>query len=220
MTRTLQLFLICLTASTSIATAFTPTVAASNHPFVRLQSPTPLCNKPTAALTIRGGGSQLGSGLGEAWAAYSEALDANPLAIKSVTAFVILGAADLAGQALENARKEEGEEASPVDLARVARFAIFGLVLQAPWNHFYYNILDGVLPPTADPFTATTGIKTVIDQFVQAPIFTVLIFAFLGILEGKAVSDIQNQLKNDYKDTIVANCKWNATCNYRIDNSY
>jgi Mpv17 / PMP22 family len=45
----------------------------------------------------------------------------------------------------------------------------------------------------------------------QAPIFTVLIFAFLGALEGKSFEDIKQQLKNDYPDTIVANCKLVST---------
>jgi peroxisomal membrane protein 2 len=81
-------------------------------------------------------------------------------------------------------------------------------VLQAPWNHFYYQILDGALPPTPEPFTPTTGIKTFIDQFIQAPIFTVLIFAFLGFLEGKNAEEIKMQLKNDYPDTMIANCKY------------
>ena len=94
-----------------------------------------------------------------------------------------------------------------MDLARVFRFAFFGLVLQAPWNHFYYLLLDGALPPTDDPFTTTTGIKVVIDQFVQAPIFTILIFYFLGILEGKTLDSVKQQLDNDYKDTMIANCK-------------
>lgn len=105
----------------------------------------------------------------EAWGAYNEALEANPLLVKSVTAGVILGAADLAGQALEKSRKSsvEKDEEEGIDVARAVRFAVFGLVLQAPWNHFYYLLLDGKIPPTEDPFTSTNAIKVVIDQFVQ-----------------------------------------------------
>uniref|UniRef100_A0A7R9W596 Peroxisomal membrane protein MPV17 n=1 Tax=Pseudictyota dubia TaxID=2749911 RepID=A0A7R9W596_9STRA len=140
-----------------------------------------------------------------AWAAYNDALEANPLVTKSITAGVILGSADFAGQAIERATKEDSE--GSVDLARAARFAVFGLVLQAPWNHFYYLLLDGVLPPTVEPWTTTTGVKVVIDQFVQAPIFTVLIFIFLGLLEGKTTDAIKSQLDEDYKDTMLANWK-------------
>jgi hypothetical protein len=140
----------------------------------------------------------------ELWTSYNNALETNPLLVKSITAGVILGAADFAGQTLQNSSLEEKKD---IDLGRIARFAIFGLVLQAPWNHFYYQFLDSAIPPTPEPWTSTTAIKTVIDQFVQAPIFTVLIFAFLGFLEGKNTEAIQKQLEDDYKDTMLANCK-------------
>lgn len=145
------------------------------------------------------------SSITEAWDAYNLALENDPLLTKSLTAGLILGAADLSGQALERSQ-DSFDKSLPVDYARVARFAIFGLVLQAPWNHFYYQILDGALPPTEDPFTTTTGIKVVIDQFFQAPIFTVLIFYFLGLLEGKTIDSVKQQLDKDYKDTMIANC--------------
>merc|ERR1740124_1416983 len=63
------------------------------------------------------------------------------------------------------------------------------------------------LPPTVDPLSATTGIKVLIDQFIQAPIFTILIFYFLGILEGKSLDAVKGQLENDYADTMFANWK-------------
>ena len=167
-------------------------------------------------LTVRGqqqihSNSQLNLSPVEAWGAYNDALEASPLLVKSVTASAILGAADLAGQALE-AKQKEGDATADaadteIDWARTARFAFFGLVLQAPWNHFYYNFLDGVLPPTEEPWTPTTGIKVVIDQAVQAPIFTVLIFSFLGFLEGKSLENIKKQLDEDYVDTMFANWK-------------
>ena len=159
------------------------------------------------------------AGFEEAWSSYLSALESDPLLVKSVTAGVILGAADLSGQAIQQALAakaaggggdDDVASSSPppgVDVARFARFAFFGFILQAPWNHYYYQLLDGALPPTADPFTATTGIKVVIDQFVQAPVFTVLIFGFLGLLEGKTTDEIKKQLDEDYVDTMLANWK-------------
>lgn len=161
-----------------------------------------IASRPPSQLALFG--PEVVEDLSNAWTAYNVALETDPLLTKSVTAGVILGAADLAGQALENRMAELDKD---VDWARAARFAFFGFVLQAPWNHFYYIMLDGALPPTPDPLTATTGIKVVIDQFVQAPIFTVLIFGFLGTLEGKSVDDIKRQLEADYTDTMVANWK-------------
>jgi len=156
------------------------------------------------------GGGLLPEAIANAWTSYNVALEQDPLITKSITASVILGAADLTGQAIERNINNEALEQSgavSVDLARAGRFALFGLVLQAPWNHFYYQFLDGALPPTDDPLTFTTGIKVVIDQFLQAPIFTVIIFYFLGLLEGKTLEGVGAQLEKDYKDTMLANWK-------------
>jgi peroxisomal membrane protein 2 len=183
--------------------------------------------------------NNLAGGLEDLWSSYLSALESYPLLVKSITAGVILGAADLSGQALQLQQslllaaeesttttttnqdsntavntsstikngKDIDQGAVVIDIARFARFAFFGFILQAPWNHFYYQFLDGALPPTEDPFTSTTAIKVLIDQFIQAPIFTVIIFAFLGVLEGKSLSDIRRQLDEDYVDTMVANWK-------------
>lgn len=172
----------------------TPNAAESRHPSLK-------------SIRTRGRATRLRLSPVELWNEYNLALEAHPLTVKSVTAGVILGSADLVGQAVESYRKGDTEGQTSVDILRALRFATFGLVLQAPWNHFYYLLLDGQIPPTEEPFTATNGLKVLIDQFIQAPIFTVLIFVFLGVLEGKSQKAIQDQLKNDYKETILANCK-------------
>jgi hypothetical protein len=73
------------------------------------------------------------------WDSYSAALESNPLVVKSITAGVILGAADFTGQALENRQRNQssddgGDDSKnndkAIDFGRAARFAIFGLVLQ------------------------------------------------------------------------------------------
>ena len=147
-------------------------------------------------------------GIAEVWDSYNALLESSPLVTKSLTASVILGSADCAGQFIEKVTaSRQGEKEKELDLARVFRFFIFGLVLQAPWNHYYYLVLDGAIPPTAEPFSQSNIIKIIIDQFVQAPIFTVLIFVFLGALEGKTIEEIQQKLKDDYPETIVNNWK-------------
>jgi len=177
--------------------ASTPNAAESRH----------LSLITSKSIRVRGGATRLRLSPVELWDNYNLALESHPLIVKSVTAGVILGSADLVGQAVESYRKGNTEEQASVDILRALRFATFGLVLQAPWNHFYYLLLDGQIPPTEEPFTVTNGLKVFIDQFIQAPIFTVLIFVFLGILEGKSQQAIQDQLKNDYKETILANWK-------------
>ena len=97
------------------------------------------------------------------WSAYNAALVSDPLITKAITAGVIIGAGDAAAQQIERSRT--GED---FDVTRYLRWAIFGLVLQGPWNHAFYLLLDAALPPTPDPFTLTTLEKVGIDQFIQA----------------------------------------------------
>lgn len=188
--------LLSLVSSVCTTNAFTQNIN-------NLSTPSTFISKKSPSSSLKAIDANI---LTEAWNSYNVALETDPLITKSITAGVILGAADVAGQALENKDSSDGEESS-FDVARAARFAFFGFILQAPWNHFYYSLLDGALPPTEDPFTSTTAIKTFIDQFIQAPIFTVLIFAFLGFLEGKSAEQIKSQLENDYTDTMLANWK-------------
>lgn len=206
----LIVFSLLLTSSIlqQVSLAFTPAAVS----LTGLSSSTPIAAR--RIIVARHQFPDLVSNPVEAWDAYNQALEASPLIVKSVTASIILGSADLAGQALERKRAVvdggsgvNNGSISSIDWARCARFAFFGLVLQAPWNHFYYLLLDGQIPPTEDPFSATNIEKVMIDQFVQAPIFTVLIFVFLGFLEGKNTESIKSQLQKDYKNTMLANCE-------------
>ncbi|CAM9422787.1 unnamed protein product, partial [Laminaria digitata] len=127
---------------------------------------------------------------------------------QSITAGVIFPAADATAQLFDKSKGGEESSASggtSWDFARTLRWLFFGFAVQAPWNHFFYVALDGALPPTPDPLSTTTAIKLVIDQFVQAPIFTIVIFGVLGLLEGKSTADIREQLNQDYKSTMLAN---------------
>mmetsp|Transcript_20225 Transcript_20225/g.37126 ORF Transcript_20225/g.37126 Transcript_20225/m.37126 type:complete len:264 (+) Transcript_20225:127-918(+) len=197
------------------ANAFVPPHPVNQRTLTSLQLPEiPHFSAAAKASSPRSTTSLSVAGFEEAWSSYLSALEADPLLVKSITAGIILGAADLTGQAVQqNMAADDGSSSGDVststgvDIARFVRFAFFGFILQAPWNHFYYQLLDGALPPTDDPFTATTGIKVAIDQFIQAPIFTVIIFGFLGVLEGKSIDEIKKQLDDDYVDTMFANWK-------------
>ncbi|KAG5176600.1 hypothetical protein JKP88DRAFT_159084 [Tribonema minus] len=138
------------------------------------------------------------------WADYQGALEAAPLLTKSITAAVLFSGADLCAQQLERSKAEEPKD---LEFARSARFFALGLFAQAPWNHYFYMYLDKALPPTEEVFTSTTAIKLALDQGVQAPIFTVIIFAFLGLLEGKSLAEVKQKLNESYGSTMIANWK-------------
>lgn len=137
---------------------------------------------------------------------YNSLLISSPLITKSITAGVILGFADLTGQKLENADVAITDKS--LDFNRILRFVVLGLALQAPWNHYYYMMLDGAIPPTPDPLSQTNLFKVVIDQFVQAPIFTAIIFCYLGFAEGNSLNVIvEDKFKKSYWQTLKDNWK-------------
>ena len=136
-----------------------------------------------------------------AWAAYNVELVTHPLVTKAITAGVIIGAGDAAAQVIENSKKTD----SAFDVARYLRWAVFGLVLQGPWNHAFYLLLDQALPPTPDPFTLTTLEKVGIDQFIQAPIFTIIILGFFAVVEGKGLAFAKNQVQTELGGILIKN---------------
>lgn len=143
------------------------------------------------------------------WQAYLQLLDIAPLPTKAVTAAFIIGAADAVAQVVESslaASKNATSEGNlTVDFARVARWSFFGFFLQAPWNHFFYLALDGAIPPTEDPFTSTTAIKVFIDQFLQAPVFTAVIFLFFALAEGRGLAAGKQQVADELFQVLLKN---------------
>jgi hypothetical protein len=98
-----------------------------------------------------GGG---GSCVMRVWGAYYGALGRWPLLIKSITALILMALADFFAQMVEHLHRISYD--SWVDILRMLRFGVFGLV-GAPWTHYYYAWLDRTLPPTPQPWTMTTA---------------------------------------------------------------
>jgi len=156
------------------------------------------------------------------WNSYLSVLDAYPLMTKMITAAIIMGLADFVEQYIEiklipYSQDDESSASDDIkvrlyysamddiDWKRVIRFALFGFLLQAPWTHFFFAKLDELFPPTPNPFSIVTLKKVLIDQLIGSPIFTLLIFIFLGVLEGKSFGTIKNQINNIYGETMIVN---------------
>merc|ERR1712238_543048 len=71
----------------------------------------------------------------QAWTAYNDALQSSPLLVKSLTASVVLGAADLVGQSLEDAKSGDKTD---LDVARTVRFAFLA------WYYRHRGIISTI----------------------------------------------------------------------------
>ena len=173
-----------------------PLTLLPSHPAV-LRPPALLATPPRRAAVAP---SMLDAGA--AWSAYNAALvdPSTALLTKSVTAGVIIGAGDAAAQLVEGSKT-----GAAFDGVRYLRWAIFGLVLQGPWNHAWYLTLDGLLPPTEDPFSLITLEKVGLDQFFQAPIFTMVILCFFALVEGKGLAFAKNQIQEELGAILIKN---------------
>ena len=143
------------------------------------------------------------------WKRYNSALDRNPVLVKSITAFFILGSGDLCAQTFEACLGTGGMDDTDIiriDWPRASRFAAFGL-FGAPWSHYYFHYLDHFLPPTDKPFTRTTLVKVCIDQGIQAPILLALMISILSLLKGEGFSGVRLDISQNYWNSLLANWK-------------
>jgi hypothetical protein len=136
-----------------------------------------------------------------------EAVESHPLLTKSITAAVILGAADLTAQFVEYLRGESAWEGTAApDWPRTLRFAVMGLI-GAPWSHYYFYWLDRYYPPTVEPWTKVTALKVCVDQFIQAPLLLAIMIAALSLMKGLGMIGVKHDLQHTFLGALIANCK-------------
>jgi protein Mpv17 len=133
------------------------------------------------------GGNPLTSALGSFWTKYNSLLDTNPILAKGLTSLVGFSCGDILAQKFIN----KGED---FDVARLLRLASFGLLLHGPTGHYFYGALDGAMPGTG---AVTVATKVAIDQIIWNPIFGSVFFTYIGLTEGKSLSEIKTKLDND-----------------------
>jgi hypothetical protein len=151
---------------------------------------------------------------------YTMALEAHPLAVKSITSAIIAGIGDIGCQAYkrfkfssethsddetststEKQLSHTAETPKSFDWYRCAKFMFLGGCLFAPSVHVWYGMLVRLVPGRS----LTTATKRMaMDQFLFAPILTGVFFSALMVLEGEAAK-ILDKLNQDYWSTLVAN---------------
>mmetsp|Transcript_8366 Transcript_8366/g.20877 ORF Transcript_8366/g.20877 Transcript_8366/m.20877 type:complete len:223 (+) Transcript_8366:370-1038(+) len=128
--------------------------------------------------------------LSRAWQAYLAKLRTDPLVTKSTTAALLSIVSDVV------ARIPFGSSSGPrpkllLPTPMAHEFAI-GLALRGPVVHFWHNLLDLLLPQTT---AATVLAKVALDQLVFAPFFNALYFYAKGVLQGREVGEINEEVR-------------------------
>ena len=89
---------------------------------------------------------------------------------------------------------------APYDYMRTARLASFGLLVHGTSGHFFYKFLDGRFTGTAMKTVAT---KVAVDQTVWNPVFGVMFFSYLNLVEGKSLGDLTAKMKENLPTAVM-----------------
>lgn len=82
--------------------------------------------------------------------------------------------------------------------------ASFGLCVHGPVGHYFYGFLDSQFPGTAAQTVAT---KVLIDQVAWAPIFTIIFFSWVELLQGHGIKQLTDKIKQDLVRGVTASWK-------------
>jgi hypothetical protein len=74
--------------------------------------------------------------------------------------------------------------AAVFDYFRFLRMSLYGLLVDGPVGHYFYQFLDTKIYPEDPKGTRAVLTKTAIDQMIWAPVMTVVFLVFLTTLEG------------------------------------
>ena len=107
---------------------------------------------------------------------YQRVLRDHPVATKAVTSLVGFAIGDRIAQTIGGS--------SAFDIFRFARMSLYGVMIDGPVGHYFYQFLDTKVYPNDPKCTQAVLAKTAIDQCIWAPVMTCVFLAFLTSLEG------------------------------------
>jgi len=96
---------------------------------------------------------------------------------------------------------------TPFSWHRLAAVTLFGLCVMGPAGHFWYSRLDGWVTRYAQPATLRfVGYKVLLDTVIFNPIFLVVFFSTVSLMEGLSWSDIRYKLYRDFVPSYAVDC--------------
>jgi len=147
--------------------------------------------------------------LASLWKGYETFLDEQPLLAKALTSLVGFCIGDILAQKFI-------QKTDPFDWFRLFRLASFGFLIHGTTSHYFYGFLDRKIPGT-DAKTVFT--KVFIDQVMWNPIFGVMFFGYVAMLEAKGFAYVVDKVQNELLTQVFGSWKvWPLahTINFRF----
>ncbi|KAM6930465.1 peroxisomal membrane protein 2 [Xenentodon cancila] len=155
---------------------------------------------PSQSLPVRGASFHL-----RVLQQYLVLLRKYPVLTKSVTSGILSALGNLLSQILEARKKaKSGAAVNDVDVAGVARYAIYGLFITGPVSHVFYQLMELWMPAT-DPLCIVK--RLLLDRLVFAPGFLLLFYFVMNILEAKGWEEFEKKMRRSYWTALKMNWK-------------
>ena len=96
---------------------------------------------------------------------------------------------------------------TPFSFHRLLACTLFGLCVMGPGGHWWYTRLDQWVLPYAAPRTARSVLmKVLLDTAIFNPLFLVVFFASVSVMEGKGLAEIRRKLYRDFVPSYAVDC--------------
>ena len=121
---------------------------------------------------------------------YRRAFREHLLLTNTVASIFIGGLGDYIEQRLERIK--------PNDWRRTGRFCIMGLTL-GPLEHFWYMLLDRLMPGTTHKIVA---MKVIVDEIVYTPPLYFIFYPGMALMEGRSRREAMQELRAKFWPTV------------------
>lgn len=132
------------------------------------------------------------------WAAYEEALKANPVLAKMVISGVVYSLGDWIAQCYE------GKPLFEFDRTRMLRSGLVGFSLHGSLSHYYYQFCEALFP-FQDWWVVP--VKVAFDQTAWSALWNSIYYVVLGFLRFESPASIYSELKATFFPMLTAGWK-------------
>ena len=143
------------------------------------------------------GGDDSSNPLVNVWKEYERLLDEKPLLMKMATSATGFFIGDVLAQTCIQKNPE-------FDYFRLFRLASFGFLVHGSTSHWFYGMLDGKIPGTSAGVVAS---KVFIDQVLWNPIFGIMFFSYVAVLELKGLGYVVDKVQNELMTQVTGSWK-------------
>jgi len=139
------------------------------------------------------------------WSSYQHVLSTNPIPTKAMTSATVYTIGDIIAQQTE---KSEGDDNASLDVARVVRSLLAGLIGHGPMSHLWYNASEGFFNDVLH-LTAWWSFlpKIAVDQALFAPIWNNSYLLLLGLMKGDSLETIWSDVQRTTIPLMVSGLK-------------